>query len=111
MSKFIVGDYFRKFAGGDQNGPSMPRGGESAVFGIEVFAVDAGATIDFRVEHKNIEDTTWVNLVTLATLGAGISTANASAIKEQIRFVFVVNGTNNYSSVYANVLAPMWRPY
>jgi hypothetical protein len=111
MSKYIIGDYFRKNGGGAQYGPTMPRGGESAVFGIEVFVVDVGASIDFAVEHKNIEDTTWANLVTLAGLGAGVSTATAAGIKEQIRFVFTVNGTFVYSSVYANLLAPMWRPY
>jgi hypothetical protein len=111
MSKFIIGDYFRKFAGGPQYGPTMPRGGEAAVFGIEIFAVDAASSIDFSVEHKNIEDTSWTNLVTMATLTSGVNTATATAIKEQIRFVFVVNGGNAWASVYANVLAPMWRPY
>ena len=49
-------------------------------------------------------------IVTLATLTSGVNTVPATAIKEQIRFVFTVNGANAFQSVYANVLAPMWRP-
>jgi len=52
---FIVGQYFRRFAGSAQYGPTFARGGNAALFAIEVFAVDASTTLTATIEHKNIE--------------------------------------------------------
>lgn len=107
----IVGQYYRRFSGGSQYSPTFARGGMAAVFAVEIFAADASTTLTVTVEHKNVEDTSWTTLATLATMSSGVNTQTATAIKEQLRFAFVVNGTNAYDSVYANVLAPAWRPY
>jgi len=111
VSKFIVGDYFRRNGGGAQYGPTMPRGGDAVVFGVEILAADASTSLDMVVEHKNVEDTSWTTLVTMSAMTSGVNTATASGVKEQFRFAFTVNGSNPWNSVYANVLAPMWRPY
>ena len=42
---------------------------------------------------------------------AGVWKLDVSGLKEQIRLVITVGGTAVTNTVYANVLAPMWRPY
>jgi hypothetical protein len=106
-----IGDTYRRFGGAVQYGPTFPRGGNAAVFAVEVFAADAGAALTVIVEHKNASDTSWTTLATLAGLTAGVNTQTATGIKEQLRLSFAVTGTNAWDSVYANVLAPSWRPY
>ena len=107
----IVGNYFRRFGGSAQYGPTFPRGGNAALFAIEIYAADAGTSLTVTIEHKNASDTTWTTLVTLAGLTAGVNSQSASGIKEQLRISFVVTGASAGDSVYANVLAPAWRPY
>jgi hypothetical protein len=107
----LIGQYYRRNGGGAQFSPSFPRGGLAALFAVEIFAVDASTTLTLAVEHKNIEDTAWTTLVTMATLSAGVSSITVGNIKEELRLSFVINGTNAFDSVYANVLAPSWRPY
>jgi hypothetical protein len=107
----IIGQYYRRNGGGAQFSPSFRRGGLAALFAVEIFVVDPSTTLTFAVEHKNISDTAWTTLVTMATLGAGVNTTTVGSIKEELRFSFVVNGTNAFDSVYANVLAPSWRPW
>jgi hypothetical protein len=63
------------------------------------------------VEHKNSSETTWSTLVAFSSItAAGVSTANGTAIEEQLRFVFSVGGTPAANAVHFNVLAPAWRP-
>jgi hypothetical protein len=107
----LIGEYHRRFSGGQQFSPTFPRGGNAAVFGVEVFDTDPGVTLTAVVQHKNIEDTSWTTLTTLASMTTGVTTQAASAIKEQLRIAYVVNGVSPEDSVYANTLAPTWRPY
>ena len=107
----IVGEYYRRFAGAAQYSPTFGRGGNAALFAVEIFAVDASTSHTVTVEHKNVEDTSWTTLTTLATLTTGVNVADVAAIKEQLRYAFVVNGASANLCVYANVLAPAWRPY
>lgn len=107
----IIGEYFRRFSGITQYSPTFSRGGNAAVFNVEVFDVDSGVTITVTVQHKNVEDTSWAALVSLVNLTTGVTTGTASGIKELLRFAYVVNGSNPEDSVYANTLAPAWRPY
>lgn len=107
----FIGEYFRRFGGSTQFGPQFPRGGNAAVFAVEIFAVDAGASLTVTIEHKNAEDTTWTTLTTMSSLTSGVKTQAASAIKEMLRMSFAVGGATAGDSVYANVLAPSRRPY
>ena len=107
----IIGEYFRRFAGNPQYSPTFPRGGGAAVFAVEVFVVDAGVTLTVAIEHKNIEDIAFTNLATMSALTAGVNTQAATGIKEQLRLAYTVNGSAASDSVYANTLAPSWRPY
>lgn len=111
MSAIVVGGYYRRFGGNPQYSPTFGRGGLAAVFAVEIFAVDASTTLTVVVEHKNEDDTSWTTLTTLSTMSAGVNTQTATGIKEQLRYAITVNGMNGTDSVYANVLAPSWRPY
>lgn len=111
MAAIVVGGYYRRFSGGAQYSPTFGRGGNAALFAVEVLACDPSTSLTVTIEHKNEEDTSWTTLATLSTITSGVNTVDASAIKEQIRYAFVVNGSQPYNSVYANVLAPAWRPY
>jgi len=108
----IVGQYFMRFgASVTQYSPSFPRGGEAAVFAIELLALISGASINFGVEHKNFEDTSWVNLGNVNATSVGVWSLSLAGIKEEVRLTYVVGGSNATDTVYANVLAPQWRPY
>jgi len=107
----VVGNYYRRFGGSPQYSPTFGRGGNAALFGVEILACDASTSLTVTVEHKNAEDTSWTTLTTLSTLTAGVNVSDVTGIKEQLRYAFVVNGASAYLSVYANVLAPAWRPY
>jgi hypothetical protein len=105
-----IGDYYRRFGGSAQYSGVFSRGGSGALFSIEILACDASTSFTVVIEHKNIEDTSWTTLATLAAMTSGVNTQTATGIKEQLRFAFAVNGSNAYDSVYANILAPAWRP-
>ena len=62
-------------------------------------------------KHNNAEDTSWTTLATLATMTTGVNTQTASAIREELRYAITAQGSNAWQSVYANILAPAWRPY
>lgn len=111
MAALVIGGYYRRFGGSAQYSPTFGRGGNAALFAVEILACDASTSLTVTVEHKNESDTSWSTLATLAAMTSGVNTATVAAIKEQLRYSFVVNGTNAWDSVYANVLAPAWRPY
>ncbi len=109
----LVGQYLMRFgAGVYQHSPTFPRGGLSAVFAIEVFALIAGSSIDVAVQYKNVEDTSWTTFGSaISASTAGVHTLEVTGIEEEVRLRFSVDGANPNDTVYANVLAPQWRPY
>jgi len=109
----LVGQYFMRFgAGVYQYSPTFPRGGLSAVFAIEIFALTPGTGIDVAVEYKNVEDTSWTTFgAAMSPSTLGVHVLEVTGIKEEVRLRYSVNGTNHSDTVYANVLAPQWRPY
>jgi hypothetical protein len=107
----LIGGCYRRNSGGAQCSPTFGRGGNAALFSVEIFDVDASTTMTVVVEHKNEEDTSWTTLATLASMSSGVNTQTASASKEQLRYAITIDGASASLSVYANVLAPQWRPY
>jgi hypothetical protein len=109
----LVGQYFMRFgAGVYQYSPTFPRGGLSAVFAVEVFALMSGASLDVAVEYKNVEDTSWTTYGSaISASTTGVHTLQVAGIKEEVRLRFSVGGANPSDTVYANALAPQWRPY
>lgn len=108
-----IGFIFLRGNGGDYNSPTFARGGLAVSLGIEVFML-SGTTpsLEGRLEHKNSEDTAFTTAGTFASMtAAGVWKLDVAALKEELRFVFSVGGTVATNMVYANVFAPMWRPY
>jgi hypothetical protein len=82
---------------------------------VEVLDVPGMGTLNVTVQHKNLEDTSWTNLVAFSGITTtGAKTATGTAIKEQLRFVYSITGgggPNVYDTYYVNVLAPVWTPW
>jgi len=91
--------------------PSFPRGGEAALFSVEVLAKIGSPSLAIDVEHKNTEDTAWSSagaFTSITTLG--VASQDISGLKEEIRIKFTMTGTDGDAF---NVLfpEPAWRPY
>jgi hypothetical protein len=108
-----VGTIYIRGSGGDYNSPTFPRGGLAATFAIEVFMLSGTSpTFECTVEHKNSEDVVFTIAGSFSSMTtAALHKLDVSSLKEQIRLVFTVGGGAATNMVYANVLAPMWRPY
>lgn len=108
-----IGTLFMRLGGVSYYSPTFPRGGLSATFGIEVFALTGTSpTLECAIEHKNIEDTSFTTAGNFSSMTtSGMAKLDVSSLKEEIRLNITVGGAANTNTVYANVLAPMWRPY
>lgn len=110
----LVGQYFFRIgAGVVQFSPSFPRAGLAAVFSVEAFALTPATVLTVSVQYRNFEDTSWTTYgVAMNVNAVGVFTLEvAGGIKEEVRFRYQVSGSNASDMVYANVLAPQWRPY
>lgn len=107
----FIGDNYRRGNGAPRYSPTFLRGGLGAQFAAEVFDNDPGVTMSIAIQHKNHEDVLFTTLGTIAAMPAGVNSVNLTGIKEEVRLAFTINGANAEDSVYANVLAPAWRPY
>lgn len=112
---YIGSLYMRMSAGSPVTyySPTFPRGGLAATFAIEVFALQGTSpTLECSIEHKNASDTSFSTAASFSSMtGAGVFSKDATALKEEIRLAIVVGGSAAVNTVYANVLAPVWRPY
>jgi hypothetical protein len=108
----LIGTYVAKLTGLTQYSPIFPRGGQGALFSVDVLDVPGGgASLTIALEHKNVEDTSWTTLLTFGAITTtGVKTADIVAIKEQLRFTYAVTSGGATSTFYINVLAPVWRP-
>ena len=48
--------------------PSFPRGGEAALFSVEVLALLGSPSIAIDVQHKNYDDTAWTSAGSFSAL-------------------------------------------
>ena len=82
------------------------------MFSCDVLQVGTAGTLDIDVEHKNPDEVNFMLLGSFTQLtAAGVGTKDLTGIKEQVRFKYTVGGTQAYSFVHFNMLAPAWRPY
>ena len=90
--------------------PIFGRGGESAVFNIDMLNIEGSADMTVTVQHKNAEDTSWGTLGAFALIDAiGLATLEASGIKEMLRFLYAVGGSvGSGDFVHFFVYAPTW---
>jgi hypothetical protein len=92
--------------------PSFPRGGEAAVFSIDVTHVSGSPIMGVTVEHKNVEDTSWGTADSFANItGTGLATKDISGLKEEIRLAFTFSSGAAGNFFHVIVPAPVWRPY
>lgn len=108
----VIGMTLMKLAGTAYYSPIFGRGGQGALFACEVFqVVGTSPTLVITVEHKNTEDVNFAILGTFDTLtAAGLGTKDLTGIKEQVRFKYVIGGTESYAAFHFIMLAPAWRP-
>jgi hypothetical protein len=111
----LIGQYIMRLTGLDQYSPPFGRGGQDALFSIDVLDVPgASVQLNVAVEHKNAEDTTWTTWGSFAAItSTGVKTLAVSGAKEMIRFKFSISAGSSpevYDTFYINVLAPVWRP-
>lgn len=113
----LIGEYIMRLTGLDQFSAPFGRGGQNAMFSIDVLDVPAGAgpiALNVDVEHKNLEDTTWTVLGSFSSISStGVKTLSVTGAKEMLRFNYSVSGGGSpepYDTFYINTLAPNWRP-
>lgn len=108
----LNGFYFVKGDGSTQYSPTFPRGGLSATFVAQILQLVGSPSLSIDVEHKNIEDTSFVNAGTFSPVTiVSNPTLAVSSLKEQIRFSFTISATNEWEGLLFNMLAPAWRMY
>ena len=91
--------------------PSFPRGGEAALFSLEVTHISGSPSLAVDVEHKNEDDTTWSSAGAFSAITAtGLATKDISGLKEELRIKFLPTGTDG-EAFHVIVPAPAWRPY
>lgn len=91
--------------------PPFGRGGESAVFTVEVTLRHGNPTLVLEVEHRNAEDTSWSSAGSTSTSATGVATLDVSSLKEELRLKFTFTSLVPGEFVHILVPAPMWLPF
>lgn len=91
--------------------PPFGRGGESAVFSVEMTVRHGACTLVMDVEHRNVEDSSWSSVGTVSVSALGAVTLDLSGLKEELRlkFTFSAGALGNFVQIL--VPAPMWLPF
>ena len=107
-----VGTQFTVMGGSPFYSPSFGRGGEAALFSLEVtHKMGTSPSLAVVVEHKNEEDTTWAAAGAFTAITAtGVASKDVSGLKEEVRFNFTPTGTDG-DAFHVVVAEPAWRPY
>ena len=76
---------------------------------VEIMNVEAGATLDVIVEHKNDDDTAWAPLANFPTMNAvSVESIVVSGFKPQVRYQYMIGGgPAGFCHIY--VYDPTWR--
>jgi len=105
----IIGTTLLMLDGNPYYSPAFPKGGDAATFAVQVSHISA-TSLTVTVQHRTSEETTWSDAGTFTGLTAvGIGTKDISALKELVRFKFVVAGASD-TGVHVFVSPPSWRP-
>jgi len=108
----LIGTLITVMGGSPFYSPSFGRGGESALFSLEVtHKLGTSPSLTVEVEHKNFEDTAWSSAGAFTSITAtGVASKDVSGLKEECRFKYTPTGTDG-DAFYVIVAAPAWRPY
>ena len=108
----FLGQTITKFDGVAWTSPPFPRGGDAATFVVECSHVHHSATLSVSLEHKNVEDTSYSTLTTLADITTtGVTVASASGIKEELRWKATITTADAEDAAVIIPYEPVWRPY
>lgn len=91
--------------------PPFRRGGEAAVFSIEMTVRHGACTLVMDLEHRNLEDASWSSVGTVSVSAVGTATLDLSGLKEELRFKFTFSAGSLGNFVQILLPAPMWLPY
>ncbi len=114
MLETIIGDDVRHDGTGTTPyySPSFGRGGEAAVFSVEVTLVDGSPTMVVTVEHRNEDESTWTSPGAFDNITVtGVATKELSGLKEILRFAFTFSAGSAGDFMRVLIPAPMWLPY
>ena len=108
----IVGFQVTVMGGASFFSPSFGRGGEAALFSLEVtHKMGTSPSLTVEVDHKNLEDTTWSSAGSFTAItSTGVKTKDITGLKEECRFKFTATGTDG-DAFHVIMAAPAWRPY
>ena len=92
--------------------PSFARGGLAGTFAVDVTHFYGITNIVITVQHRDENETSWADAGAFSAItGAGSSTVDITALKQILRFKYLMTGGNTYDGVHLVMQAPSWRPY
>jgi hypothetical protein len=92
--------------------PAFPRGGDAAVFSLDVTHKKGSPTMVVTVEDKNEADPSWGTAGTFSNITAtGVATLDVATLSELVRFAFTFSAGSAGDFFHVIVPAPAWRPY
>ena len=108
----IVGTTITVMGGNPFYSPSFPRGGEAALFSLEVtHKIGSSPSLAVSIEHKNEDDTSWTAAGAFTAITAtGLASKDISGLEEECRFNFTPTGTDG-DAFHLVIAEPAWRPY
>jgi hypothetical protein len=88
------------------------RGGESAVFVIDVLELMSAGSLLITIEHKNSEDTTWGGAGSFGAINAaGVVAKHVSGMKEMYRWTLALGTGVAAGDSYRLQKTVSWLPY
>lgn len=108
----IVGTQITVMGGSPFYSPSFGRGGEAALFSLDVtHKMGTSPSLAVSIEHKNEDETSWAAAGAFTAITAtGVASKDISGLKEELRFNFTPTGTDG-DAFHVVIAAPAWRPY
>ena len=94
-----------------QSTPS-PRGGNAAVFVVDVLEFLSSAVLTITIEHKNSEETSWSSAGSFSGIStAGVYSRHLTGLKESVRWSFALGAGVAAGDMYRVQKSVSWLPY
>ncbi len=108
----ILGTTLFRLDGSTYYSPEFPRGGEAALFSIEITHVGGTPAVTVALEHRNEDETSWTSAGTFSSISAtGVYSKDLSGLKEILRFAITITSAPATDAVHFLLPSPAWRPY
>ncbi len=111
----LIGEMITRLNGVARYSPAFGRGGQSALFSIDMLDVPGGSVqLGIVVQHKDESATSWTNWGNFTAITTtGVKTLTLTGAKEMIRFEFTISAGLSpqvYDTFLFNMLSPNWMP-